>query len=70
MRFIFKTDYRQDLRLARHEGHVFWYSALMVALLAGPGWLDEYGLAQLTYVLIYGVVGLGLMLLAGYTGLF
>ncbi len=70
MRFIFKTDYRQDLRLARHEGHVFWYTALMVALLAGPGWLDEYGLAQLTYVLIYGVVGLGLMLLAGYTGLF
>ncbi len=70
MRFIFKTDYRQDLRLARHEGHVFWYAALVAALLAGPVWLDEYGLAQLTYVLIYSVVGLGLMLLAGYTGLF
>jgi branched-chain amino acid transport system permease protein len=28
----------------------------------------EYWLAQLTFVLIYGIVGLGLMLLAGFTG--
>ena len=35
MRFIFKTDYRQDLRLAKHPGHVFWYSALGLLLLAG-----------------------------------
>jgi branched-chain amino acid transport system permease protein len=70
MRFIFKTDYSQDLRLAKHGGHVFWYSALMVALCTAPVWLEEYWLAQLTYVLIYGVVGLGLMLLAGFTGLF
>jgi branched-chain amino acid transport system permease protein len=26
MRFIFKTDYDQDIRLAKHGGHVFWYS--------------------------------------------
>src|SRR6187402_2658742 len=32
--------------------------------------LSEYWLAQLTFVLIYAVVGLGLMLLSGYTGLF
>ena len=70
MRFIFKTDYAQDLRLAKHSGHVFWYSALMLGLVAAPILLEEYWLAQLTYVLIYGVVGLGLMLLAGYTGLF
>jgi len=70
MRFIFKTDYAQDLRLAKHAGHVFWYSALLLALAAAPVLIEEYWLAQLTYVLIYGVVGLGLMLLAGYTGLF
>lgn len=70
MRFIFKTDYRQDLRLARHAGHVFWYSVLLLALMAAPVLLDEYWLAQLVYVLIYGIVGLGLMLLAGFTGLF
>ena len=70
MRFIFKTDYAQDVRLAKHGGHVFWYGALLLALLASPWLIDEYWLAQLTLVLIYGVVGLGLMLLAGFTGLF
>jgi branched-chain amino acid transport system permease protein len=70
MRFVFKTDYLQDIRLAKHGGHVFWYSALVLVLLAAPWLLPEYWLAQLTFVLIYSVVGLGLMLLAGFTGLF
>jgi branched-chain amino acid transport system permease protein len=70
MRFIFKTDYAQDLRLAKHGGHVFWYSLLMVALLAAPFIVSEYWLAQVTFILIYSIVGLGLMLLAGFTGLF
>jgi branched-chain amino acid transport system permease protein len=70
MRFIFKTDYDQDIRLARHGGHVFWYSALGLVLLAAPWLLSEYLLAQLTFILIYGIVGLGLMVLAGFTGLF
>ena len=70
MRFIFKTDYAQDLRLAKHGGHVFWYSALLLALLGAPWLTSEYWLAQLTFVLIYAVAGLGLMLLAGFTGLF
>ncbi len=70
MRFIFKTDYDQDIRLAKHGGHVFWYGLLGLFLLAAPWLLDEYWLAQLTFVLIYSVVGLGLMLLAGFTGLF
>lgn len=70
MRFIFKTDYAQDIRLAKHGGHKFWYGLLLLALLAAPMLLPEYLLAQLTFILIYGVVGLGLMLLAGFTGLF
>jgi branched-chain amino acid transport system permease protein len=69
MRFLFKTDYAQDIRLARHGGHVFWYGLLLFALLIAP-LLPEYLLSQLTFILIYGIVGLGLMLLAGYTGLF
>ena len=36
MRFIFKTRYEQDIRLAKHGGHVFWYSALMVVMLLAP----------------------------------
>ena len=70
MRFIFKTDYDQDIRLAKHGGHVFWYGLLMLALLAAPWVLAEYWLAQLTFVLIYSIAGLGLMQLAGFTGQF
>ncbi|MBY0408908.1 MAG: branched-chain amino acid ABC transporter permease [Burkholderiaceae bacterium] len=70
MRFLFKTSYAQDLRLAKHSGHVFWYGLLCLALMTAPLFTPEYWLAQLTFVLIYAVVGLGLMLLAGYTGLF
>jgi branched-chain amino acid transport system permease protein len=70
MRFIFKTDYNQDIKLAKHGGHVFWYGLLLLFLLAAPWAIEEYWLAQLTFVLIYAIVGLGLMLLAGFTGLF
>src|SRR5580765_7976308 len=70
MRFIFKTDYAQDIRLAKHGGHVFWYVCLGFVMLGAPWLVSEYWLAQLTFVLIYAVVGLGLMLLSGFTGLF
>ncbi|MEW6705847.1 MAG: branched-chain amino acid ABC transporter permease [Pseudomonadota bacterium] len=70
MRFVFKTSYDQDIRLAKHGGHVLWYSLLMAALLAAPWTVPDYWLSQLTFICIYGVVGLGLMLLSGFTGLF
>ncbi len=70
MRFIFKTDYAQDIRLAKHGGQVFCYSLLMLVLLLAPMVVPEYWLAQLTFVLIYSVAGLGLMLVAGFTGQF
>lgn len=70
MRFIFKTDYSQDLKLAKHGGHIFWYGLLCALLLAAPVLLSSYLLSQLIFILIYGVVGLGLMMLAGFTGLF
>ncbi len=70
MRFIFKTRYDQDIVLAKHGGQKFWYGLLLLVLLAAPWWLEDYGLAQLTFILIYSIVGLGLMVLAGFTGLF
>ncbi len=70
MRFIFKTSYDQDIDLAKHGGHRLWYSLLLVAMAVAPWVVSEYWLSQLTFILIYGIVGLGLMLLAGYTGLF
>jgi branched-chain amino acid transport system permease protein len=70
MRFIFKTDYEQDIRVVKHGGQAFWYALLGVLLLLAPWLLSEYLLAQLVFVLIYAIVGLGLMLLAGFTGQF
>ncbi|MGP0060749.1 MAG: branched-chain amino acid ABC transporter permease [Beijerinckiaceae bacterium] len=69
MRFLFKTDYRQDIRLFRHEGQIFWYSLLGVLLLLAPWLFGAYWFSQLTFVLIYSIAGLGLMVLSGYTGL-
>ena len=68
MRFVFKTNYDQDIRLFRHGGQVFWYGLLALALLIAPSLLPEYYLSQLTFVCIYSIVGVGLMLLTGYTG--
>ncbi|MEJ6022027.1 branched-chain amino acid ABC transporter permease [Ramlibacter sp. PS4R-6] len=70
MRFLFKTDYAQDIALAKHGGHVFWYGLLLAFLFGAPWIVPDYWLAQLTFTLIYGIVGVGLMLLAGFTGLF
>jgi branched-chain amino acid transport system permease protein len=69
MRFVFKTDYDQDIRLFAHGGQRFWYGALAVTLVAAPWVLPEYQLAQLSLIAIYGIVGLGLMVLSGFTGL-
>jgi len=68
VRFLFKTAYEQDLRLFRHGGQVFWYSLLGIVLLAAPWWASEYVMTQLHFIGIYSIVGLGLMLLVGFTG--
>lgn len=70
MRFLFKTSYDQDINLVKHSGQVFWYGLLLLALLVAPMVLDGYWLAQLRLVVVYSVVGLGLMVLSGFTGLF
>ena len=68
MRFIFKTSYDQDIRLFQHGGQIFWYGLLGVVLLAAPYLVSGYVLSQLHFICIYAIVGLGLMLLVGYTG--
>ena len=69
MRFIFKTDYDQDIRLIKHGGQAFWYGLLLLGLLAAPWLLGDYWLSQLSFVLIYSVAGLGLMVASGFAGL-
>jgi branched-chain amino acid transport system permease protein len=68
MRFLFRTDYDQDLRLFKHGAQVFWYGLLFAVLLAAPWWASEYMMTQLHFIGIYSIVGLGLMLLVGFTG--
>jgi branched-chain amino acid transport system permease protein len=68
VRFLFKTSYAQDVRLFRHGGQAFWYGVLGVALLAAPLWAGEYVMSQLHFILIYSIVGFGLMMLTGFTG--
>src|SRR5258707_1023664 len=68
MRFLFKTDYAQDIRLFKHGGQVFWYGLLLLLLLAAPFAVGEYVMSQLQFICIYSIVGLGLMLLVGFTG--
>jgi branched-chain amino acid transport system permease protein len=69
MRFIFKTDYDQDIRLVKHGGQAFWYGLLVLVSLAAPLLVGEYALSQLSFILIYAIAGLGLMVLSGFTGL-
>ena len=68
MRFVFRTRYEQDLRLFKDGSQKFWYGLLVAALLAAPWLFPDYFVSQLVFIWIYSVVGLGLMLLVGYTG--
>ena len=68
MRFLFKTDYEQDIRLFKHGGQKFWYGLLALLLLASPFLAGEYVMSQLQFICIYSIIGLGLMLLVGFTG--
>ncbi|MCF8198344.1 MAG: branched-chain amino acid ABC transporter permease [Sulfuritalea sp.] len=68
MHFFFQTRYEQDIALFRHNGQRFWYAVLALGLVAAPWLLSEYTLSQISFIGIYSIVCLGLMLLAGYTG--
>src|SRR5229473_2313857 len=69
MRFLFKTSYAQDIRLFRDNVDASWYGLLGVAVLALPFLLSEYYVGETTWVFIYAICGISLMVLVGYTGL-
>src|SRR5215468_2088005 len=68
MRFIFKTDYQDDIRLLPHSGYVWTYGTLLVLLAIAPFVLSSYIMSQLVFVCIYATVGVGLLILSGFTG--
>src|SRR5438876_4257872 len=68
MRFLFKTDYEDDIRLFPHSGYFVSYGVLLALLMVAPFVLSSYILSQLVFVCIYAIVGVGLMILTGFTG--
>ena len=68
MRFLFKISYAQDLGLFRDGVQRNWYVALLVVAAILPRLVPAY-LGDIALVFIYGLCGLSLMVLAGYTGL-
>ncbi|MDP1883218.1 MAG: branched-chain amino acid ABC transporter permease, partial [Bradyrhizobium sp.] len=68
MRFMFKTDYEDDIKLFPHGGYIVTYSILLAFLAAAPFVLSSYLVSQLVFVFIYATVGVGLMILTGFTG--
>jgi len=68
MRFIMKTDYYQDIRLFKYRSTFSWYLALVIGCIMLPLVLDEYLISQLTFICMYAVAAVGLMMLTGYTG--
>ena len=68
MRFMFKTDYEDDIKLFPHSGYLWSYGTLLVILAIAPFVLSSYLVSQLVFVCIYATVGVGLMILTGFTG--
>jgi branched-chain amino acid transport system permease protein len=68
MRFLMKRSYEQDIRLFRYRSTLFWYLALVAGLLLLPFAINDYTLSQFTFIGIYAIASVGLMLLTGYTG--
>jgi branched-chain amino acid transport system permease protein len=68
MRAIFKTDYDQDIRLLKHRGYWFSYGALLLVVILLPLLIGPYLQSQIVFVFIYSIVGVGLLILAGFTG--
>jgi branched-chain amino acid transport system permease protein len=69
MRYLFRTDYEQELSLWRHNGDRLWYGLLAVIALITPFLVGEFYIGELGGVFIFAIAGVGLMLLVGYTGL-
>jgi branched-chain amino acid transport system permease protein len=69
MRFVFKTSYEQDIQLFRDRVALGWYTLLAVLVIGLPFAVSTYYAGEIAWVFIYGLCGVSLMVLVGYTGL-
>src|SRR6202023_4092788 len=63
-----KTDLEEGITLFPHSRFGFSYSFLLLLLAIAPFVLSSYIVSQLVFVCIYATVGVGLMILTGFTG--
>ena len=63
-----KTSYYEDIRLFKYKSTFFWYLALVILFLLMPLILNDYFVSQLSFICMYSIASVGLMLLTGYTG--
>ena len=68
MRFPMKKNYYEDIRLFRYRSTFFWYLILVIGLFLLPSLLDNYFISLLSFISIYSIASIGMMLLTGYTG--
>jgi branched-chain amino acid transport system permease protein len=69
MRFVFKTSYNQDIQIFRDKVDFGWYAALAALVICLPFVISPYAAGETAWVFIYGICGVSLMVLVGYTGL-
>ncbi|MBM3647807.1 MAG: branched-chain amino acid ABC transporter permease [Alphaproteobacteria bacterium] len=69
MRFQFKTSYEQDIGLFKDKVDATWYGLLAAVVLILPLMMSDYYVGEATWVFIYAICGVSLMVLVGYTGL-
>ena len=68
MAFKIRTGYEGDLSLFKTPQSIASYGVLLAVLCAAPLLVGSYFLSQIVFVLIYTIVGIGLVLLSGYAG--
>lgn len=68
MRITFRKTYRQDIRMFRDWVQAAWYLGFLALAIAAPLLVDGYYLDELSFVYIYAIAGLGLMVLTGFSG--
>lgn len=68
MRIRQKTSYDDDIDLFEDRRQAIWYLLLVVAAVLLPFAISSYLLGEVSYVLIWAIAGMGLMLLSGHTG--
>ncbi len=69
MRFVFKTSYNQDIQIFRDKVDMGWYVVLGLLVVGLPFLMSTYYAGETAWVFIYGICGVSLMVLVGYTGL-